>query len=98
MILIKKRNDYEYLFYLNVKPNSKKQTIIKNGDSFIVHLLSTPSQNKANKELISFLRKKLKISSDHMQIVSGSKSSTKIINLIFEEKVNEQEIIDKLIK
>ncbi len=93
---IERKSDKIYFLHLNVKPNSKKFNIMENGKTFTIYLLSKPVKNKANKELVNILRKKLNIPSNQVQIVSGLKSNNKIIKLDFTKKINEEEIIKKL--
>ncbi|MFX1257141.1 MAG: DUF167 domain-containing protein, partial [Promethearchaeota archaeon] len=57
-----------FLLQVYVNPNSKKQDIIDNGDYLTILIRSKPIQNKANKELLNFLKKKFKISSNQIQI------------------------------
>lgn len=97
MEFIERTSGNSYLLHLNIKPNSKSLNIIENGNYLTIYLLSKPVKNKANKELIRFLRKKLDIPSNQIQIVSGLKRSNKIIKLDFTKKTNEKEIIKKLI-
>lgn len=96
MEFIEKKSDKTYFLHLNVKPDSKKFNIVKNGKYLTIYLLSKPIKNKANKELIDILRKKLKISSNQVQIVSGLRSNNKIIQLDFTKKILMEEIINKL--
>lgn len=93
---IKKKSNDTFLLHLNVKPNSQKQEIINNEDNLTVKLRSKPVQNKANKELLNLLKKKLKISSTQIQITSGSKGTNKIISIQFSEDITEKEFFKKL--
>lgn len=90
----------ENIFHLHiyVKPNSKNQRIYNNLNHLIISLQSKPVQNKANKELIKLLKKKLKISTNQIQIISGAKSSTKLIKLSFTQNINEQKLKSLLLK
>jgi len=96
MNFIESQSDKIYFLHLNVKPNSKKFNIVENGKTLIIHILSKPVKNKANKELVNILRKKLNISSSQVHIISGLKSNNKIIKLDFNKKITEEEIIKKL--
>ena len=93
---IEKKSKDSFLLHLNVKPNSRKQEIINNDDNLTVKLRSKPVQNKANKELLNLLKKKLKISSTQIQIISGSKGTNKIISIEFSEDITEKEFFKKL--
>ncbi|TFG27822.1 MAG: DUF167 domain-containing protein [Promethearchaeota archaeon] len=98
MRFIEQRSETSFLLHLNIKPNSKKVDIVENDQHLIVSLISKPVKNKANKELINILRKKLHISSTQIKILAGLKSTTKIIQIDFLEKTNEKEIIKRLTK
>lgn len=91
------KSDNSFILHLQVKPNSKKQTIVDNEDFLTISICSKPIQNKANKELLNLIKKKLKISSNQIQIISGFKSSNKTIKIKFPIKINEKDIIQKLI-
>jgi len=86
-----------FLLHAYIKPNSKSQTIINDLNNITISLRSKPIKNKANKELINLIKKRLKLTSDQIQIVSGLKSSKKIIKLMFKKKMSSQDIIAKLI-
>lgn len=98
MEFIKKYSESCYLLYLNIKPNTKKLSIIEDGQFLTINLLSKPVKNKANKELISVIREKLNLPSSQIKIVSGLKSTNKVIKIEFLKKTNEIEIIEKLTK
>ena len=63
---IEKKSEIIYFLYLSVKPNSKKQNVDFDEEKLIISLRSKPIQNKANKELMSILKKKLGLSSTHI--------------------------------
>lgn len=69
--------------YLNLTiiPNAKKNEVIGfiEDKSLKIKISSPPENNKANKELIKFLAKKLKISKNQIQIIKGKKSKKKTI-------------------
>jgi len=97
MSFFEKQSDNSYLVRVIVKPNAKKQEIINQGDHLIVFLRSKPIQNKANNELINLFQKKLKIQLDEVKILSGAKSSKKVITILLPESVNHVELFKKLI-
>ena len=97
MGLIEKHSDTSYMIKLRIKTNSKKQKMICDGDILTIFLKSKPIQNKANKELIKFIKDKLNISSNQIQISSGLRSRDKTINIIFTESVKKEDIIKKLL-
>lgn len=96
MKFLEQRSNTNFVLRLNVKTNSRSQKIINNGGVLTIFLKSKPVQNKANKELIALIGKKLNLSSNQIQIISGSKSKDKLIKITFLRNIEEEEIIDKL--
>ena len=97
MKFLKKYSDSTFVIKTNVKANSKTQKIINNNEFLTMFLRSKPIKNKANKELINLLRKKLNISSNQIQIISGVKSTIKLVKITFFRNIEEQDIICTLI-
>ena len=97
MSFIERKDPKIFLIRIKVKPNSKKQSILIDDQFLIVHLQSKAIKNKANKELISLLKKKLAIPSFQVKILSGAKSSNKLIEIIFDRAISEEDIIKKLL-
>lgn len=98
MGLIKKLDNRSFMIRLQAKTNSKKEKIVSNGEILTIFLKSKPIQNKANIELISLIKKKLNISSNQIQLISGSKSKDKTIKIAFNKSIEEEEIIKKLLE
>jgi len=96
MKFLEKVRDFSYVVHIKVKPNSKQQAIIDNEEFLTILVRSKAIQNKANIELINLMKKKLEISSNQIQIISGLKSSNKIIQINFLKGTGEREIYDKL--
>jgi uncharacterized protein YggU (UPF0235/DUF167 family) len=96
MKFLEKKSDFSYILKLYVKTNCKTQKVINNGDFLTIYLKSKPIQNKANKELIRLIKSRLNIPSIQVQIISGSKSHDKLINLHFLKNTKEKDIIKKL--
>ncbi|MFX1317392.1 MAG: DUF167 domain-containing protein [Promethearchaeota archaeon] len=96
-MFIEKKDTRSYLLHIHAKPNSQKQGFLDGGNYLIANLQSKPIQNKANKELISILKKKLKNSNNDIQIISGAKISNKLVSITFYREINEEEIIQKLL-
>lgn len=96
MNFIEQIDPKKYYLKLNVKPNSKKQSILIRDNFLIVKLRSKPIKNKANKELISLLKRKLNLPSYQIRIKSGSKTSNKLIEVVFEDPINAEDLIQKL--
>ena len=68
-------------FKVHVKPNSSKNEIVnfdKDNKLLVVKIAAVPDKDKANKELIKFLSKKLK---KKVNILKGLKSREKLISL-----------------
>ena len=97
MNFLTKLSDLMYLLRVNVKTNSKNQKIVNNGEFLTISLNSKPVQNKANRELINLIKKKLELSSNQIQIISGLKSTDKLIRITFFDKIEEEELINQLI-
>ena len=95
---IKENNGY--LLRVKVKTNSNKQEILpySNGDSWLtIKLKSKPVKNKANKELINLIKKKLNITSSQIHIVSGMKKSSKTLEIKFNNNIGKPDLIQKLL-
>ncbi len=97
MSFIEKISTKSYLLHIYAKQNSKRQDLLDDGKYLIVYLQSKAIQNKANKELISYLKKKLNVSSNHIEIVAGAKTSNKLIQVTFSKEIKEDEVISKLL-
>ena len=93
---IEKKAEDSYLLHIIVKPNAKKQAIVIDADHLIISLQSKPIQNKANKELITLLKKRLKLSSNQIELISGIKGTNKTIRCNFSQKIDEESIIHNL--
>ena len=67
---------------VKVKPNSKKQEVVKiSKDKYVISLKKPSIDNKANFELIKLLSKELKVSSKSINIIKGLTSRNKIIKI-----------------
>lgn len=73
---------------IDVFPKTKHQSIEKKGNTYKIHLTSTPQKGKANKELLQILSDYFNVSKNQIQIVHGITSRKKIIKLnIFSEHI-----------
>ena len=63
---------------IKVKPNARKTKILKEGDELEIAVAAPASDNKANQELIKFLKKKFK---KDVKIIRGLTSKKKIIKI-----------------
>ncbi len=80
------------LFSIKISPNASKNEIIKTDDGLKVKITAQPIDGKANKALIEFLSKQLKIAKSNFEIVKGQTSKEKTVFL----KTFDEEIIEKL--
>jgi len=99
MAVIEDRLERSFLLKINVKTNSKEKKIVynQNTDSWIkIHLISKPIKNKANKELIRLLSKKLNVSTNQIQIITGLKNENKTIRITFNEDISKPKLLKKL--
>lgn len=95
MKYIKQVSENEFLINLFIKPNSKKQEAVNptaEDEFLVICLRSVPQKNKANIELIKFLKKKVRNQLDQIQIISGHKNQIKKIKLITTEPIEEEQI------
>lgn len=74
---------------LKIMPNSSKNEIIKTCDGVKVKLTAQPVDGKANKALLEFLSKELKIPKTSIEIIKGhtNKEKTLLIRSVTEEKI-----------
>ena len=88
-----------YLLRVKVKTNSIKQEILQSSetDSWLsIMLKSKPVKNKANKELINLIKKKINIASDQIHIISGMKKTSKTLEIKFNNNIGKSDLIKKL--
>ncbi len=100
MVFFEDSSDRIILLKISVKTNSKEQKISYNQltDSWIsIHLISKPTKNKANKELIKLISKKLNITSSQVYIIAGPKNANKTIQIRFYEDISKPKILEKLL-
>lgn len=96
MRFLEEIDDYTFILNINVKPNSRKQDLIENDKFLTIYVRSKAFKNKANKELINLLKTKLEINLHQIKIVSGLKSTNKVVKLHFLEKWEKKTVINKL--
>ena len=72
----------EFTWYVK-SLNIKSMAMIKSSENEIsIGIKSKPIQGQANKEIIKKLAKHFRVSTSHIQIKSGHKSSQKIIEVL----------------
>jgi len=67
---------------IKVKPNSRTEEIIKEGDIFVVRVREPPREDKANQAVIKLLAKHFGVPRNQIRILSGLRSKNKMIELI----------------
>ncbi|MFX0043872.1 MAG: DUF167 domain-containing protein [Candidatus Hodarchaeota archaeon] len=97
MSFIEKISSNSFLLHIYAKPNSKKQNLLDDDQYLIVSIQSKAIQNKANKEIISIFKKKLNVSNNQIAIITGVKTSNKLIRVTLSEEFKKEEIIRKLL-
>lgn len=75
------------LVRVKIVPNSSKNELIWENDGIKVKITAQPIENKANKALIEFFSKNLRIAKSNIQILKGelNKEKTLLIQNIDEE-------------
>lgn len=80
---------------LKIIPNSSKNEFIFENDGLKVKITAQPIENKANKALIEFLSKNLKIAKSNINILKGELNKEKTLLIqgidekIFMEKISQ---------
>jgi len=64
---------------IKIIPNSKKNKIILKNNKFILEISKEAENNKANQELIRFIKK---ITGKNIKIIKGKTSKNKIIKIV----------------
>lgn len=95
MCIIEEVSENVYNLHIWVKSRSKTQEILKIGEGekqITILLRSRAFQNKANKELLTLLKKKLKVSTNQIKIISGVKDRNKILQISFDTNINKDDL------
>lgn len=70
---------------VKVQPNARQQVIQKvNEEEYRIHVLSPPSEGKANKEVIDVIASHFHLPRSRVKIIRGRKSRKKIVILEYE--------------
>ncbi len=99
MVFFEDESERTIFLKIRVKTNSKVQKISFNQltDTWIsINLKSKPIKNKANKELIKLLCKKLNTATNQIQIIAGPKNASKTIQIRFYQDISKSKILEKL--
>ncbi len=78
------------LVQIKISPNSSKNAILKDESGVKIKVTAQPIENKANKAVIEFLSKQLKIPKSSIEIVKGetSKEKTLLIKIFDDDKIS----------
>ncbi len=78
------------LLQIKISPNSSKNLIIKDEAGIKIKLTAQPIEGKANKALIEFLSKQLKIPKTSIEILKGetSKEKTLLLKIFDDDKIS----------
>lgn len=96
---IKESEKNVFLLQVYVKPNSRREKIESDGDYIAISVKSKARRNKANKDLLKLLKKRLDLPSRRIQIMSGLTNTDKIIQIDYSlknEDVSKKKILDLL--
>jgi uncharacterized protein (TIGR00251 family) len=66
---------------VKVKPNSRSEELIREGDSFIIKVKEPPKEGKANQAIIKLLAEHFGVSRSQVRILSGFKSRNKVVKV-----------------
>ena len=69
-------------YLIKVKPGSKIEKIVQNDEGLTVFVHARAHDGEANKAIIEKLAKYFKVSKSQVQIVSGTKSKNKLVEII----------------
>lgn len=95
--MIRKTNE-GLIVKVRIVPNSSKNDIIIEDEFIKVKVTAQPIENKANKALIEFLSKKIKVPKTYIEILKGETSKEKTLLLRILDENKQQEIITQLTK
>lgn len=96
---IRQDSDNKSTFFIEfaVKPNASRNRIYEDyGGSLCIAVNAPPTKGKANKAILKFLSKKLKIPMGNITLVTGQTSKSKIFQ-IFLPNISEKEIRHRLL-
>ena len=80
------------LVQLKISPNSSKNAIVKDDNGIKIKLTAQPIEGKANKALIEFISKQVKVPKTSISIIKGETSKDKTILI----KVNDNDKIQNI--
>lgn len=84
------------LITLKIIPNSSRNELIIDENFIKVKLTAQPIENKANKALVEYISKSLKVPKSNIEIVKGNTSKDKTVFISVTDKSKKDFIISKL--
>jgi uncharacterized protein (TIGR00251 family) len=69
---------------VKVKPNSKTEELVREGDSFIVKVKEPAKEGRANQAVVELLAEHFKVPKSQVTILHGLRSRNKIIEVVEE--------------
>ena len=84
------------LLRIKISPNASKNQIIKDGEILKLKITAQPIEGKANKAVIEYLSKLLKVPKTSIDIVKGDTSKEKTIFISVSDETKKEEIKSKL--
>jgi uncharacterized protein (TIGR00251 family) len=67
---------------VKVKPNSRIEEVIQEGDSFTVRVKEPPKEGKANEAVIKLLAEHFGVPKSQVRILIGFKSKNKVVEVV----------------
>jgi uncharacterized protein (TIGR00251 family) len=67
---------------VKVKPNSKTEEVIRDGEVYTVRVKEPPKEGKANRAVVKLLAEHFNVPRSAVTIISGLNSRTKVIEIL----------------
>jgi hypothetical protein len=67
---------------VKVKPNSRTEELVQEGDGFIAKVKEPPREGKANRSVARLLARHFGVSQSQVKILSGFRSRNKVIEVV----------------
>jgi uncharacterized protein YggU (UPF0235/DUF167 family) len=81
-----------------VKTRSTQTRMLREADgTLIMQVTSSPEKNKANKELVKWIARKLHKSTSEVRLVSGLHSTSKVVELIGVKEFDLPAVLNRLV-
>jgi len=91
-----KITDNGILLKIRISPNASKNQIIITDDGIKIKVTAQPVENKANKALIEYIAKYLKVPKTSVSIIKGETSKDKTLLLSVKDSSKIEEIKNRL--